>query len=75
MLPERQSAEWGVRAIKGPFRRLTIVLLCNTHTRFKIIAISTHLYNFRTHGVGLNQLNTVYASDGSDTQPWVREIK
>ena len=42
---ELQSAEWGVRAIKGPFKRLTVPLSPDSYNRYRIIAC-TQLYTF-----------------------------
>jgi len=71
MPSERQSAEWGVRAIKGPFKRLTVPLPCDAYKRLRIILLCAHIYNYRTRLVGLNQIRTVYANDGDGVQPWV----
>lgn len=43
MPSESQSAEWGVRSIKEPFRRFSTKLPGNSDTRFKIIALCAHL--------------------------------
>ena len=71
---ERQSAEWGVRAIKAPFKRLCAKLPGDAYKRFRILALSAHLYNLRTHTVGLNQIRTVYAAGSDVVQPWVLEL-
>lgn len=47
MPSERQSAEWCVRAIKGPFKRLTVTLPANARVRGTIISVCAHLYNLR----------------------------
>ena len=60
MSSERQSAEWGVRALKGPFKRLTTKLPPDSWARYRLLAVSSHLYNFRVRKVGLNQIKTVY---------------
>ena len=73
MPSERQSAEWGVHPIKGPFRRLTTVLPTNSELILEIIATCAHLYNFRVRKVGLNQLWTVYGNEGDIVQPWLKE--
>ena len=73
MPSERQSAEWGVRPTKGPFRRLTTVLPANSELIFKIIATCAHLYNLIVRKVGLNQLWTVYRNEGDIVQPWLKE--
>ena len=74
MPSERQSAEWGVRAIKGPFKRLTTTLPSDALSRGRIILLCCHLYNLRVRKVGLNQIRTVYANVEDDVQPWVREL-
>ena len=61
MPSERQSAEWGVRAIKAPFARFKVPLSPDSEKRFRILSICCHLFNFRTRKVGLNQIRTTYA--------------
>ena len=70
MPSERQSAEWGVRALKGPFMRLTTTLPGNVYVRGRILRLCVHLYNLRTRLVGLNQIRTVYSNDRDNVQPW-----
>lgn len=60
MPSERQSAEWGVRAIKGPFARLKVPLPADSRKRLRLLRICCHLFNFRTRYVGLNQILTTY---------------
>ena len=74
MPSERQSAEWGVAALKGPFKRLTVNLPADSYKRYRIIACCVHLMNFRTRLVGLNQIKTVYASLGTQVQPWLQDM-
>ena len=71
---ERQSAEWGVRAIKGPLRILTTTLTVNSQTRLHNIALCAHLYNYRVRKVGLNQIRSVYSSDRNSSEPWLNEL-
>lgn len=52
---ERQSAEWGVRALKGLFSRLKTTLPADSYARFRILALCA-LVHFRVRFVGLNQL-------------------
>ena len=73
MTYERQSAEWGVRAIKGPFRRLTTILSANSDLMFKIIPTYAHLYKLIVRKVGLNLLRTVCANQGEIVQPMLKE--
>jgi len=73
MPSERQSAEWGVRAIKGPFKRVTVPLPADAYTRYRLLVLVTHLYNLRVRCVGLNQIRSVYANPGY-VQDWVQEI-
>ena len=49
---ERQSAEWGVRAVKGTFPRLKVQLPTDGIKRLRLIELCCHLYNFRTRYVG-----------------------
>ena len=74
MPAERQSAEWGVRAIKGPFKRLTVPLPADSYARYRIIVCISHMYNFRVRYIGLNQIRSVYCSDSNNSQPWLRDI-
>jgi len=73
MPSERQSAEWGVRAIKGPFKRITVELPADSYTRYRLLILVAHLYNFRVRRVGLNQIRTVY-SDPGYVQSWVQDL-
>ena len=73
MPSERQSAEWGVRAVEGPFKRITVPLPANSYKRYQLLRICVHMYNFRVRFVGLNQLRSVYADTGSMVQPWLSE--
>ena len=57
---ERQSVEWGVRSIKGPFKRLSVPLLADSYNRYRVVVLCAHLFNFRTRFVGRNQIRTVY---------------
>lgn len=74
MPSERQSAEWGIRAMKAPFGILRLPLSPSSRKRYKLLCTCTRLLNVRTRVVGLNQIKTVYANDGDDTQPWVRRL-
>lgn len=74
MTSERQSAEWGVRAVKGPFKRLTVPLPADSYERLRIIAICVHLCSFRTRFVGLNQICIIYAEDSAEAQPCVVQL-
>ena len=71
MPSERQSAEWGIRAIKGTFDRLRPPLSADAYVRRRLLAVCAHLKNLRTRCVGLNQIRTVYANDDEETQPWL----
>ena len=62
MPSERQSAEWGVRALKGPFQRLKTPLPADSLKRLRLLRICCHLYNFRVRYVGLNQIRSTYSS-------------
>ena len=57
---ERQSAEWGVRALKGTFPRLKVELPGDVAKRRRLISICCHMFNCRTRPVGLNQIRTTY---------------
>ena len=61
MPSKRQSAEWGVRAMKGPFQRLKTPLPADARKRLRLLRICCHLQNFRTRFVCLNQIRTTYS--------------
>ena len=60
MPSEIQSAEWGVRAVKGPFKKLKTPLLADAQKQLRLLRICCHLYNFWTRFVGLNHIRTTY---------------
>lgn len=74
MPSERQSAEWGIRSLKGPFGILRLPLPSFSRKRYKLLCTCARLLNLRTRLVGLNQIRTVYANGTTDTQPWVQRI-
>lgn len=74
MPSEPQAVEWGVNAIKSPFKRLNTNLPADVYNRKRLLSIVCHLYNFRVRYIGLNQLRTVYGSVGDLLQPWVTEL-
>ena len=69
MPSERQSAEWVVRALKEPFKRITVPLLADVHSCYRIIVSVAHLYNFRVRFAGLNQIRTTYDIHEERAQP------
>jgi hypothetical protein len=57
----RQSAEWGMRALKGSFPRLTVPIVYEELGERKIIIeVAVLLYNWRANTVGLNQIRTTF---------------
>lgn len=60
MPSERQSTEWGDWAIKWPFKRLTVPLHADSHSRYWIIVCCTHLYNFIIIFVDLNHIRNTF---------------
>ena len=64
----------GVRAVKGPFKRLTVSLPCDAYARYRILLSSVHLCNFRTRFVGLNQIRTVCKDKETTAQTRVKEL-
>ncbi|CDF33017.1 unnamed protein product [Chondrus crispus] len=62
MPSERQSAEWGVRAIKGPFARLKVPLPADSKKRYRLLRICCHMFNFRTRHVGRNQIRSTHCN-------------
>lgn len=71
MPSERQSAEWGIRAMKAPFGRLRLPLPADSTLRLRLLEVCVHLYNLRVRVIGLNQIRTVYGNPGDDQQPWI----
>ena len=67
MPSERQSAEWGVRALKAPFQLLKTPLPADATKRLRLLRICCHLFNFRIRFVGLNQIRTTYMPCNSET--------
>ena len=61
---ERQSAKWGVRALKGPFERLKTPLLRDSYKRYRpiyiYVGICCNLFTFRTKIFCFNQIQTTY---------------
>ena len=74
MPSERQAAEWGVRAIKSIFGRLTVPLMADAFLSRRLFKICVHLYNFRVRYVGLNQLRTVCSNNRDSSEPWIRDL-
>jgi hypothetical protein len=57
----RQTAEWGMRAIQGSFGRLKCRMPSNKLKRLDILQSCILLHNFRTHTMGINQINAVFS--------------
>ncbi len=70
---ERQSAEWGVRAVKAPFARLKVPIPADSYKRQRLMRVCVHLFNFRTQKIWLNQIKATYADNSDDAQPWVHD--
>ena len=70
MPSERQSAEWGIRAVKAPFGRLRLALPADAVLRCRLLKVCSHLYNLRTRLIGLNQIRTVYGDPSETQHPW-----
>ena len=75
MPSETQSAEWGIRALKGPFARLKVPLPADAAKRSRLIRICCHLLNLRTRFVGLNQIRSTYAGPEALSQPWSASLE
>lgn len=71
---ERQSAELGVRVVKGPFHRVSVPLPADVRSRFRVISTLCYMFNFWTRLVGLNQILSAYSGNNEDAQPWVLEL-
>jgi hypothetical protein len=70
----RQSAEWGNRAVKGPFGRLRTRLTRNTGKRALIIRLCFLLHNYRTRLVGLNQIRTVFQDPNAHLEEFMPAV-
>lgn len=57
---QRQSVEWGMRALQGSFGYLATHLPVDNERRELILRVILHLHNYRTRRVGLNQIRSVY---------------
>lgn len=51
----------------------SVIYTLRFRTKKQLLRVICHLYNFRAHYVGLNQIRTTYASGGSDEQPWFHD--
>lgn len=57
----RQAAEWGMRALQGPFARLRVPLDPNDHDdRGRIIRLCARLHQLRVRIIGLNQTRNTF---------------
>lgn len=70
---ERQSAEWGVRALKAPFGRLRLPLSPDMKIKW-FSCVCTQLINERTRIVGQNHITTIYENSVTDINPWVQRF-
>lgn len=57
---DRESAEWGIRGLRGPFRRLTTTMPSDGYKRGMLLSVVCHLSNYRTRNIGCNQIRSVY---------------
>ena len=64
----RQSAEWGVRVLKGPWARLRTELTTLPNERLLLLANIVRLANVRTRLMGINQITTVLDRDREQQQ-------
>lgn len=57
----RQSAEWGMRSLRGAFGRLRVPLpIGDMEFRQDVLEICVRLHNLRVRCVGINQIRNVY---------------
>lgn len=62
MMPSvRQSAKWGVRALKSSFGGFRLPLLADSYVQWRILELDYFLLNLRTRAIGLHQTKTTYA--------------
>ena len=59
----RQAAEWGMRALQGSFARLRVKMSSDAVERKELILSIMLLHNFRTHNMGINQINAVFSPE------------
>lgn len=59
---ERQSTEWGIRALKAPFGRLRLSLPADTKLRYRLLQVCAYLYNVRVREIGISQIRFVYGN-------------
>eukprot|EP00171_Calliarthron_tuberculosum_P005428 IDg5428t1 len=71
---ERQSAEWGIRALKGPFERMRLPLSAVSTRRGRLLRVCVHLLNMRTRLIGLSQIRTTYSAGTTNSAPWVTRM-
>ena len=56
----RQAAEWAVRDLRGTYPRLTAKLFYDHKMRSVLMSLIIRLSNYRTHHIGLSQVQTVF---------------
>ena len=56
----RQASEWGMRGLQGTFPRCKKRLPSDSNKRRLVLENIIFVHNFRTHLVGLNQIQTVF---------------
>lgn len=57
---ELRTAEWGVRGLRAPFRRLSTTLLSDSGKRGRRLSIACHFANYRTRNTGCSQIRSLY---------------
>lgn len=70
MSSERQFAEFGDCALKGPFGILLVPLSSVLKTRCCILTVCVHLFNLRARVVAFNQIRTGIANPSENRNPW-----
>jgi hypothetical protein len=70
----RQTAEWGMRTIRGAFGRLRVPLpIRNRELRQRLLENTSRLTNIRARRVGISQIRTVYLGvwrESEDQRMW-----
>jgi hypothetical protein len=70
----RQTAEWGMRTIRGAFGRLRVPLpIRNRDLRQRLLENTSRLTNIRARRVGISQIRTVYLGvwqESEDQRMW-----
>lgn len=71
MPSDMQIAEWEAKTGKGSFGRLSLALSPCSNQRLHLLECCIHRHNSRTRTIWLNHIRTMYASQYTESQPWI----